>query len=151
MAIGSRSKPRKGTTRHPQPRGVTRGDKGGTIPRAPNHCGAVESPSNVTSTFSNAEHGRVKLAPCPGRHLAPIAAKHPAKDAAKRVKPRCDLTAHGVSHLFDCTRRVSFRGTALRAQKPTFFATEMTRALNRVNSTESTRWTHRSCKRSPTN
>jgi len=54
-------------------RGVTRGGKGGTIPRAP------KSPNNVTRTFFNTihllpkdirfEHGGAKLACCPGRHL----------------------------------------------------------------------------------
>ena len=57
-------------------RGVTKGGKGVTIPRA------LNSPNNVTSTFFNAanflpkdltfEHGGPKLASSPGRHLTSL-------------------------------------------------------------------------------
>jgi len=63
-------------------RGITNGDKGDTIPRAPNHYGAPKSPNNVTSTVFNTvhllpkdrrfEHGGAKLASCPGRHLTSL-------------------------------------------------------------------------------
>jgi len=77
-------------------RGVTMGDKGDTIPRAPdhygapNHCGGrqmsprgAENLNNFTSTFFNTinvlpknlrfEHGGAKLASCPGPRLTSYA------------------------------------------------------------------------------
>jgi len=70
-------------------RGVTRGVKGGTVPRAPNHYGgakslrgALESLNKGTSTFFNTVHllpkdlrfvhGNAKPASCPRRHLASL-------------------------------------------------------------------------------
>jgi len=67
-------------------RGVTKGGKVGTIPRASSHYGGAEwlrgalnSPNIVASSFFNTVHllpkdprferGDAKLASCPGRHL----------------------------------------------------------------------------------
>jgi len=62
--------------------GRNEGDKGGKIPRAPNHYGGAKSPNNVTSTFFNTvhllpedlrfKHGGAKLASCSGRHLTSL-------------------------------------------------------------------------------
>ena len=87
--------------------GVTRGNKGSTILRAPNHCGRAEwlrgapkSPNIVTIFFFNAvhllpkdlrfEHWGPKVASCPGRHLTSI---RPWSNAgvAKRFDPRAEF------------------------------------------------------------
>jgi len=64
-------------------RGATRGGKGGTIPRAPNHCGGrgkIQTVSQVLSSIQciaskttlNFEHGGAKLASCRGHHLTSL-------------------------------------------------------------------------------
>ena len=75
---------------------VTRGRKGGTIPRAPNHCGDAEmfqqclivistlfqqchivistlfNTLHLLRKYSRFEYGGAKLASCPGRHLTSL-------------------------------------------------------------------------------
>ena len=63
-------------------RGVTTGGRGAQFPGRRIPMGAPKSPNNVTSTFFNTvhlvpkdlrfEHGGVKLASCPGRHLSSL-------------------------------------------------------------------------------
>ena len=101
-------------------RGVTKGAKGAQFPwRRVNTgrqiiAGSPKSPTNVTSTFFIAmillskelrfEHGGVKLASCPGRHLTSLRPWAVVQD--------CSINSRSIHHPIKYSQRPSFSYSA---------------------------------------